>query len=159
MNENELIDELLRAMVHKDPWHGPALLALVSDLTPAQAAARPIAGAHSIWELVLHVDSWMRIVRERMLGKKREISDKRNWPRVPARNAAAWRRTLANLRRSEQALRKTLLAQPAGRFEVGSKRYDARLTRNAHGTIAHVAYHGGQIALLRRAQGLEPMAG
>src|SRR5438128_550031 len=36
-------------------WHGPALAQVLETVTSEQAAARPIPGAHSIWEIVQHV--------------------------------------------------------------------------------------------------------
>jgi len=34
-------------------WHGPALAELVAGVSSEEAAAHPVPGAHSIWELVL----------------------------------------------------------------------------------------------------------
>ena len=36
-------------------WHGPALAEVLDGVTAEQAAAHPVKGAHSIWEIVLHV--------------------------------------------------------------------------------------------------------
>ena len=39
-------------------WHGPVLADLLDGMPHDRAAAKPIAGAHSIWEIVLHVTAW-----------------------------------------------------------------------------------------------------
>jgi hypothetical protein len=49
-------------------WHGPALLELLDGVSAEHAAARPVAAAHSIWELVLHTAVWAEIARERVHG-------------------------------------------------------------------------------------------
>ena len=50
-------------------WHGPALAQVLDGVTHDQAAAHPIAGAHSIWEIVLHVSAWAEISRARIKGE------------------------------------------------------------------------------------------
>ena len=58
MTETERLRDLLDRVVAGDAWHGPSLLALLATVPPELAARRPIAGAHSIWELVLHAGAW-----------------------------------------------------------------------------------------------------
>ena len=64
--------EQLVAMLDKatggDPWYGSSTMSLVSSLTAAQAATRPVDGSHSIWETVLHVISWRNEVARRLGG-------------------------------------------------------------------------------------------
>ena len=49
-----LLDELKR--IHNGgAWHGPALREALAGVTAEQATMRPVPGAHSIWELVLHL--------------------------------------------------------------------------------------------------------
>ena len=40
----------LETLAHGDAWHGPALDELLEGVSAEMAAARPIAGAHTIWE-------------------------------------------------------------------------------------------------------------
>ena len=58
-------------------WHGPALLEVLDGVDAARARARPIAGAHSIWEIVLHVTAWADIARQRIQGEATRRSDAR----------------------------------------------------------------------------------
>ena len=44
-------------------WHGPALAQVLEMVTHEEAAARPIAGAHTVWEIVRHVTTWAEIAR------------------------------------------------------------------------------------------------
>jgi hypothetical protein len=85
MTHNEALARRLAEMFDGHAWHGPPVLATLRDLTPAQAAATPIVGAHSIWALALHMDTWQRVVTRRLEGNDSEVSDAENWPPVPRR--------------------------------------------------------------------------
>src|SRR5918997_835832 len=61
-------------------WHGPAVLELLDGVTAAQAHARPIAGAHSIWELVLHLAGTYGLVLRRIEGDGRPLRPDEDWP-------------------------------------------------------------------------------
>jgi hypothetical protein len=64
----------IRDAVTGSPWHGPSLEASVRGVDAGQAAARPIAGAHTIWELVLHAAAWAAIVTERVQGRDPQVT-------------------------------------------------------------------------------------
>jgi hypothetical protein len=46
-----LEDQLERAL-EGEAWHGPSVLEILEGVSAHQAAAHPIAGPHSIWELL-----------------------------------------------------------------------------------------------------------
>jgi uncharacterized damage-inducible protein DinB len=54
MSEMDRIRDQFRRAFEGEAWHGPSVLALLDGVTAQQAAAHPIPGAHSIWELTLH---------------------------------------------------------------------------------------------------------
>jgi hypothetical protein len=58
-----IADQLDRA-VNGPAWHGPSILELVRGVDVKAASARPIADAHSIWELVAHSAAWLEIGAE-----------------------------------------------------------------------------------------------
>src|SRR3954462_889197 len=91
-------------------WHGPALAELLDGVAHDRAAARPIAGAHTIWEIVLHVTAWADIARERLahrsLGSQPPEVD---WPATPSPSAPAWEEARSRLAESHR-----LLAHAAG---------------------------------------------
>ncbi|HXF12524.1 MAG TPA: hypothetical protein VN517_05190, partial [Terriglobales bacterium] len=62
MSETIRIAEELLLAFEGEPWHGPALLEILADVNAATAAAHPITNGHSIWELVLHVAAWEKIL-------------------------------------------------------------------------------------------------
>ncbi|MRS12847.1 MAG: hypothetical protein EG823_07220 [Actinobacteria bacterium] len=49
--------EQLKLAVEGTAWHGPSVLELLQRVLALEAASHPIAGAHSIWELLLHIRS------------------------------------------------------------------------------------------------------
>ena len=55
MKESERIADPLRRAWEGEAWHGPPLKEILAGVTAAQAAARPAAAAHSIWEIVHHI--------------------------------------------------------------------------------------------------------
>src|SRR5215469_18317930 len=54
------IAEQLRRTFSGEPWHGSPMLDLLAELSPEQARGHPLRSAHSIWELVLHIDFWLQ---------------------------------------------------------------------------------------------------
>src|SRR5688572_32516538 len=105
MSRGQRVAEAIERAVSGPTWHGSALAELLIDVTPSQAAARPIEGAHTIWELVLHVTAWTEIARERLIGSaKSDPTPEEDWPPVRDTSAEAWRSTVERLKeaRSEE---------------------------------------------------------
>jgi uncharacterized damage-inducible protein DinB len=164
-NSNEtarIADQLHRALVggndeaEGDAWHGPAVETLLADVDASRAAARPVPGAHSIWELVQHMTVWLETVRRRLEENRAiEPAPEENWAPVPAPSGEeAWRRTLERHRRAGEDLRRLAASLQDSRLEQGvaGKDYDAYVM--LHGIVQHELYHAGQIALLKKALGL-----
>src|SRR3989442_12207529 len=69
-------------------WHGSALGEVLEGVTHEQAAARPIAGAHSIWEIALHAAAWAEIARARLKGERTgDATTEEDWPPVMSTGA------------------------------------------------------------------------
>src|SRR5688500_17895464 len=78
--------------------HGPAVADVLQGVTPAQAAARPIGSAHSIWEIVAHVIAWVEIARARVNGQRLgDPTPEQDWPPIAATGAGDWTETLQRL--------------------------------------------------------------
>ena len=154
-----LLARVLREGFHEGPWHGPAFVELIIDLRPHEASAHPIAGAHSIWETVVHVTATLRAMRLRVLSPTPQPDDACEWTAVTDTSEAAWYQTLRDAQDAEARLRELLIRQDPERFSPGSPRFDAELHRALVGVAESVAFHGGQIGMLRLALGLSPEAG
>jgi uncharacterized damage-inducible protein DinB len=146
-----LADQLRRAC-EGGAWHGPALFELLADVPPHLAAAVPVSGRHSIWELTLHVAAWFDAVRRRLGGDPALLADDENFPPVLDFAPAKWNDARGRLRTAYQELLAAVLAlAPAdlGRHAPG-REHNLRFL--IEGAIQHAAYHGGQIALLKHLQ-------
>ena len=151
-DELSRLEAQLRAAFGGPAWHGPAILELLRDVTPEEAAAHPIAGAHSIWELVLHLTGTYGLVLRRIDGEARQLSPAEDWPPVPEPSDAAWRASIAELHARNRALRDAVLRFDAARLDqplVAEPPYTAY--EQFVGTTQHDLYHAGQMMLLKRA--------
>ena len=151
-SEAALIADQLRRAFDGSAWHGPALLELLADVDAATAAARPLPNVHSIWELVLHIAAWDGAAVRRLRGQKSQPGGADNFPPVPRVTEAAWRKAVAAIRRTHEALVKAVSALPDERLRdrVPGKRYN--FWHMLHGVVQHELYHAGQIAVLKKAQ-------
>jgi uncharacterized damage-inducible protein DinB len=134
-------------------WHGPSLDELLASVSSDQAAARPIAGAHSIWEIVLHVTAWAEIALARLHGQRAgDPAPDEDWPPVSGSDAAAnWQAALERLRESYRALATDARRLEPSAFDEKVAGADYSVSNLLQGVIEHGTYHGGQIALLKRA--------
>jgi uncharacterized damage-inducible protein DinB len=146
------IDEQLRRMVEGDAWHGPAVLELLEGVTPEGAHARPILGAHSIWEIVLHLASNYRVVLRRLGGEAATLAPEEDWPAVSAPTVEGWRAAIDALRAVNAEMRRAVRGFDEERLDrplVPASPYSAYV--QFIGLTQHDGYHAGQIALLKRA--------
>jgi uncharacterized damage-inducible protein DinB len=151
MDEIKRIDEQLRRAFEGQAWHGPSLRELLADVTAEQATAKPVPGAHSMWEIVRHIAAWHEGVRRRLEGERVELSADEDWPPVASTPEAAWREALAVLERTHTELRRTMSRLTDARLQEMVIGTDDSVEVMLHGLIQHDLYHAGQIALLKKA--------
>lgn len=154
MKEAERIADQMRRAFEGEAWHGPSLGEVLEGVSANQAAAKPIAAAHSIWELTLHVAVWAKAARRRMSGERVKVTPSEDWAAIPDTSEAAWQRD-----------RERVMADLRGFADAIAKFDDARLFDKVlnqegkpysiwfmlHGVVQHTLYHTGQIALLKKA--------
>ncbi|MFY9608552.1 MAG: DinB family protein [Blastocatellia bacterium] len=152
MSEIKRIKSQLRRAFEGEAWHGPSVMELLKDVTAEQAAAHPIEGAHSIWELALHIATWERFVRRRIAETAAlDPTDEENFPAVQYTSEEAWRAAVEEIKLAHAALLETVagLEEAALAEIVPGKPYSVYFM--LHGVIQHDLYHAGQIALLKKA--------
>ena len=153
MQQTEMIADQLERAYRGDAWHGSSVRVILEDVDAAQAAARPLAEAHSIHEIVLHMTAWTREITRRLrtgIARDPEMGD---WPDADG----AWDAAVAALDAAHAELLAAIRAlKPA---ELGERIGDARdralgsgVSRyvTLHGLVQHHAYHAGQISLLKK---------
>ncbi|MBI3411549.1 MAG: DinB family protein [Planctomycetes bacterium] len=156
-SKDRLVEDLRRA-VSGDPWHGPSLDAVLRGVDAVAASAHLIPGLHSIWENVVHITVWAREAARRVQGHPVQTPAEGDWPAVGATSEPRWTAARADLAAAHQELEQALAGLPEGRLDekVGATR-DAALGAGysfavlVNGVLQHDAYHGGQIALLKKA--------
>jgi DinB superfamily len=144
-----IADQLHRAF-EGDAWHGPALREILSGVEEEHAASHGVAGVHSIWELVNHIETWERVALRAVSGiaMPKSMPPERDWPPI---SRGAW-----------EAATNQLFATNAQLCHVIRNFQDARLHETVpgrsydfyhlfHGMVQHGLYHAGQIMLLRKA--------
>lgn len=151
MTEGERIADQHRRAYLGEAWHGPAVFEALKGVAAKSAAAHPVKRGHSIWEIVLHLTSWERIVRSRFVGEPIEATPKVDWPDPGSASPAAWKRAVGSLHAESEALRlviaRTTDAQLASTRPGGTGTY----YELAHCQVQHALYHTGQIVLLKKA--------
>ncbi|HEU0052368.1 MAG TPA: DinB family protein [Longimicrobium sp.] len=158
MTEIDRIADQLERAYDGDAWYGSPTLEVLRGVTPAQAAHRPIPEAHTVWEIVLHMTSWMREVARRVRDGVAREPVGGDWPPVPEPTEENWRYSIAALEEAFGELLAEVRAFPAERLDevVGDARerplgsgvsYYVLL----HGIVQHNLAHTAQMALLRKA--------
>jgi uncharacterized damage-inducible protein DinB len=152
MTENSRIADQLRRAFEGEAWHGDSLFKILDGITARQAAAPPIANAHSIWELVLHIAAWDWFVLRRLSGEAAEPTDAENFPHVTDTSESAWRTALAGLRQRHDELIAAVGKFSDVRLDEAVPGKDGAHTfyYMLHGVVQHELYHAGQIALLKK---------
>jgi len=152
MSELKRLNDQLKRAFQGKAWHGPSVSEVLAGVTAEQAAAHTIPGAHSIWELTLHIATWERVGRRRIQESTPiDVSDEEDWPPVDDTSDEAWTSTLEELRRNHEALRAAIRELDEARLDdiVPGTEYSVYFL--LHGVIQHDLYHAGQIALLKKA--------
>ena len=154
-SEVDRIRDQFRRAFDGEAWHGPSVLALLEGVTALQAAAHPIPGAHSIWELTLHIAAWERACLRRLKGDPARLTDAEDWEAATDTSEAAWERTKQQLIDNhrelleavssvdESRLNEPIISDPSTPF--------SSVYVTLHGGVQHDLYHAGQIAILKKA--------
>lgn len=160
MSEHERLLGEIRRAYRGGAFHGPALFEILDGVDAATAAATPVPGAHSIWELVLHVAAWNRIPARR-IRERRPIdpTDAENFPTIGEPSESAWVSAKEELAASADALTDEIAALPSDRFAETVAGRSYTILTMLDGAVQHALYHAGQMALLRKAGAKASKAG
>lgn len=152
MSETRHIRGSLKGVNRGPGWHGPSLADNLEGLTAAMAAQHPIPGAHSIWEIVLHISTWEREMAEFLHGKPYvTMTGEDDWPPVRDTSEEAWHRTLSELKSNHLKLAEAVKQFKEEDLEKTVEGKDFPWWAVLHGMAHHSVYHSGQIAMLKKA--------
>ena len=150
MVDMEVIADQISRAFRGESWHGPSVREVLAGVSAEVAAAHPVAGAHSIWEIVLHIIGGYNLVLRRVRGERVQLAPEEEWPLVVEVSSDAWRESQQTLEQLNQQLQSAVRAFPAERLsqELGSE-YSAYI--QFLGAPQHDLYHAGQIVVLKKA--------
>jgi len=157
-SETSRIADQIRRIFEGDPWHGDPLSKILEGITAEQASAHPVAGAHSVWELLLHVEGWTRVVADTIDGRPMPgwptpdpAEDFKDWPAVPTPTPEAWKAAVASLLAAGKKLADRVAEFPDARLAeiVPGRKYNFYYL--FHGILQHSLYHGGQMVIVKKA--------
>jgi uncharacterized damage-inducible protein DinB len=155
MNELKRISDQFQRAFNGQAWHGPSVLTILQGVTAAQAAAHPVPGAHSIWELTLHIAAWEGACRRRLQGDRAYLTDEEDWPRIEDTTESAWAGAKQHLRDEHQALLEAIASADESKLDrpiiEDSETPYSSVYVTLHGGVQHTLYHAGQIAILKKA--------
>ena len=153
--EIERLEDQLRRSFEGEAWHGPAVLEVLAGVAADQAAARPVAGAHSIWELTLHIEAWERACLRRLNGDPARLSDDEDWQSISDPTEAAWESTKQRLTDTHRELLDAISNVDESRLNdpiiTNPNTPYSSVYVTLHGGVQHDLYHAGQIAMLKKA--------
>jgi uncharacterized damage-inducible protein DinB len=151
MNQVEFITDQLKRSYSGEAWHGPSIEETLRGITAEQALAKPVPGAHSIWELTMHIGVWISASRRRLSGDTVEPTPEQDWPPMDGGSPEAWRRTLDALEQEHNQLQDAIRCLPESSLENQAPGRKHSIAFMLHGVIQHNLYHAGQIGLIKRA--------
>lgn len=155
MTEVERIRNQFQRAFDGEAWHGPSVLSLLDGVTAEQAAAHPVPGAHSIWELTLHIAAWEDACRRRLEGDPAQLADDENFPPVTDTSQGAWDNAKTKLIDVHRRLLDAIAATDDSRLDEpiidSAETTFSTAYVTLHGGVQHSLYHAGQIAILKKA--------
>ena len=146
---NRILDQLSRAF-EGEAWHGPAVLEILKGTTPQQASARPLNGAHTIWETALHIAAWLQAGRRRLEGDRAQLTEAEDWPVVTNSDDEGWQEVIVGMKQALDELRSAIALLDDSRLDQSIIDGMSSVYVTLHGVIQHSLYHAGQMAILKK---------
>ncbi len=143
----------MKSTLEGDAWYGDSVRVLLKGVTSQQAAKRPIANAHSIWELVLHVNVWAQAALNTVNGMpmpKFPMPSEQDFPAIQDNTEQAWQSAVEGMFGVYRKLCAAVEQLQDDRLEQTVPGRSYNYYHLLHGMAQHAVYHGGQIALLKK---------
>jgi uncharacterized damage-inducible protein DinB len=151
MNEVEQIANQINLAYRDGFWGGGSIGELFRSFTASEAASYPISGAHSAWEIALHLSAWHNIFRSRIVKDGVEYHYETDWPTPAATTEANWTSALDDLDNAHKALVdavRKVKVEDLNKLVSGKK---FTIYEMLHGISQHDHYHAGQVMILKKA--------
>jgi len=150
---NRIADQLA-STINGEAWYGDSLREILNGVTAEQAKVHPIPNAHSIWELVLHVEAWCKFAIGAVQGTPippwPAMPKELDWPPVTATTDQAWKDALQSFFASCLEFVEAIQGFSDERLEDAVPGRTYNYYRLFQSMTQHAVYHSGQIALLKK---------
>jgi hypothetical protein len=149
------IAEQLSSTLNGEAWYGDSVRKILEGVTSARALSHPIPSAHSIWDLVHHVDAWCKFAYGAVNGIAipgwPDMPQEQDFPPVIDKGDEAWQQSLQSLFTNHMKLVEAIRGFGDARLEDMVPGRPYKFYRLFQSTTQHAVYHAGQIALLKKA--------
>ena len=153
--ECEQIADQLFSTLKGEAWYGDSVQEILEGVTCEQALSHPIPSAHSIWELVHHVDAWSKFAYGAVQGISipgwPNMPQEQDFPPVIDKDDRAWQQAVRSLFANHLKLVEAIKGFGDSRLEATVPGRPYKFYRLFQSTTQHAVYHAGQIALLKKA--------
>ena len=150
---NRIADQLA-STINGEAWYGNSLGTILADVTAKQAQAHSIPNAHSIWELLIHLEAWVNFALGAMEGVPipawPAMPVELDWPTVIDTTESAWKRAVDSFFSQHLKLVDRIRVFTDERLETTVPGRAYSFYRLFQSTIQHAVYHAGQVALLKK---------
>ena len=151
MDEVERIASQIDLTYRDGFWGGGSIRDLFRSMAASEAASYPISGAHSVWEIALHISAWHGIFRNRIVDKDVEYHYDIDWPRPGETTDENWSTVLDGLDQSHKALVDAVRNVKVEDLHKLVRGKEFTFFEMFHGISQHDHYHAGQVVMLKKA--------
>lgn len=151
MSEISTLQGILRSAAHGPAWHGPSVAEALENITADLAATHPMEHAHTIWELLLHMDAWQVFALRMCEGNPMpSLQGDADWPPVKNTGDAAWHAEKEAFAEHARQLNQCIGSWDDSKLRDTVPDGEFPFKVLLHGVAHHNIYHAGQIALLKK---------
>jgi hypothetical protein len=144
----------LASTINGEAWYGDSLREILAGVTAELAQAHLILNAHSIWELVLHVEAWCKFAIGAVQGTPippwPTMAKELDWPPVAGTGEQAWKDATQSFFASSLKFVEAIQGFSDERLEDAVPGRTYNYYRLFQSMTQHAVYHSGQIALLKK---------
>jgi DinB superfamily len=150
---NRIADQLT-STISGEAWYGDSLRQILKGVNAKQAQAHPIPNAHSIWELLCHVEAWVEFAIGAVKGVPippwPAMPVELDWPAVADTSDDSWKQAVDSFFSHHLKLVETIKALTDEHLDATVPGRSYNFYRLFQGAVQHAVYHAGQIALITK---------
>ena len=152
---NRIADQMA-TVISGEAWYGDSVQKILNGVSARQAQAHPVPNAHSIWELVYHLEAWVKFAIDATQGTPipawPAMPKEQDYPPVTETSDQAWDSAVKSFFTSYAKLIEATRSFGDSHLQdtVPGRAYN--FLRLLPGMTQHAIYHSAQISILKNAQ-------